>query len=229
MTITAKPLPDITRPDAGIVLVGEWTVATPERQRAAVDAAMAAWEHVPWPEGLLGHYGLVGIDGSTVLHYIQWTGEEAVRTFQRTTRPAWVRRVDDAVPGIERQGVVAYRLYRSTDADRSEQTPGCIVAVTREFDGPDLERARQLVDTLFALPVAAPAPGIIGAHFHISTDGARVLNYAEWVSAEAHQAAIESNPQGVKESKEWQQVHAWPGLKSTAFKRYLPYRGLADR
>jgi len=138
-----------------------------------------------------------------------------------------VRNVDNAVPDIERLGVTGYRLYRSAVADGPEQVPGCIVVVTREFDGPDLERARQMVDTLFAVPTTAPAPGLIAAHVHISTDGARVLNYAEWVSAQAHQTAIESTPQAVKENKEWQEVHAWPGLKSTAFKRYLPYRGLA--
>jgi hypothetical protein len=37
-------LPDITRPDVGTVLVSEWTVGTPERQRALVEAFAAAWE-----------------------------------------------------------------------------------------------------------------------------------------------------------------------------------------
>jgi hypothetical protein len=35
MTAHPKPLPDITRVDAGVVLVGEWGVVTPERQLAA--------------------------------------------------------------------------------------------------------------------------------------------------------------------------------------------------
>jgi len=88
MPFTSQPFPDVTRPDVGLVLVGEWNVATPERQRVAVDAAMAAWDDVPWPEGLLAHHGFVGIDNASVLHYIQWTSEEAIRAFQRTTRPA---------------------------------------------------------------------------------------------------------------------------------------------
>jgi heme-degrading monooxygenase HmoA len=186
MAITNKPLPDVTRPDADIVLVGEWTVATPERQRAAVDAAMAAWEDLLWPEGLFAHHGFVGVDGTSVLHYIQWTGEEAIRAFQQTTRPAWARRVDEAVPGIERQGVTGYQLYRSANGEASEQIPGCIVAVMHAFDGPDIERARQFIDARITGVDDEPMPGFIAAHFHISTDGGRMLNYAEWVSEQAH-------------------------------------------
>lgn len=32
----------------------------------------------------------------------------------------------------------------------------------------------------------APMPGSIAAHFHISTDGTRLFNYAEWTDAQAH-------------------------------------------
>jgi quinol monooxygenase YgiN len=34
-------------------------------------------------------------------------------------------------------------------------------------------------------------PGFISANIHISTDGTRVLNYAQWQSAQAYQAIFE--------------------------------------
>jgi quinol monooxygenase YgiN len=33
-------------------------------------------------------------------------------------------------------------------------------------------------------------PGFISANIHVSTDGTRVLNYAQWESAEAYQAML---------------------------------------
>lgn len=227
--VTANTLEfaDVERAEAGFVLVSEWTVAAPEAQRPAADAAIDAWEHVPWPPGLLSHTCLIGTDGETVLHYSQWTSNDACREFVGTDRPAWARAVDDAEAGIDHRGVVGYELYRSRVADRSAPVPGCIVVVTREFDGPDLARARKLVDVMFELPDGVPTPGLISAHFHISTYGARVLNYALWASEDAHRAAFENPPSKVEQSAEWQDVHSWPGLTSTAFKRYQPYRCIA--
>jgi heme-degrading monooxygenase HmoA len=34
-------------------------------------------------------------------------------------------------------------------------------------------------------------PGFISANIHVSTDGTRVVNYAQWRSAEAYQAVFE--------------------------------------
>ncbi|MGA7050623.1 MAG: antibiotic biosynthesis monooxygenase family protein [Mycobacterium sp.] len=34
-------------------------------------------------------------------------------------------------------------------------------------------------------------PGFISANIHVSTDGTRVVNYAQWQSAEAYQAVFE--------------------------------------
>lgn len=34
-------------------------------------------------------------------------------------------------------------------------------------------------------------PGFISANIHISTDGTRVVNYAQWQSAEAYQAMLD--------------------------------------
>src|ERR1700761_3756678 len=57
------------------------------------------------------------------------------------------------------------------------------------------ERARQLTDLLTAATedVMQHIDGFISANIHLSTDGTRVVNYAQWRSAEALQA-MQQNP-----------------------------------
>ena len=96
------------------------------------------------------------------------------------------------MPALAPAPPVFYRRYRSgTRPDAPE--PGCIVAVSVEFDGPDEARQRAWVDAVFDALASEPEPpaGGIGAHFHVSTDGTRVLNYAEWVDEASHVAALE--------------------------------------
>ncbi|ORA08082.1 antibiotic biosynthesis monooxygenase family protein [Mycobacterium arosiense] len=55
------------------------------------------------------------------------------------------------------------------------------------------ERARELADKLRAATEETMrfVPGFISANIHVSTDGTRVVNYAQWQSAEAYQAMFE--------------------------------------
>ena len=57
------------------------------------------------------------------------------------------------------------------------------------------ERARELTDLLTAATedVMQHIDGFISANIHLSTDGTRVVNYAQWRSAEAFQAML-NNP-----------------------------------
>ena len=57
------------------------------------------------------------------------------------------------------------------------------------------ERARELADLLTAATedVMQHIDGFISANIHLSTDGTRVVNYAQWRSADAFQAML-SNP-----------------------------------
>jgi heme-degrading monooxygenase HmoA len=57
------------------------------------------------------------------------------------------------------------------------------------------ERARELADLLTAATkdVMQHIDGFISANIHLSTDGTRVVNYAQWRSAEALQA-MQRNP-----------------------------------
>ena len=57
------------------------------------------------------------------------------------------------------------------------------------------EQARELADLLTAATeeVMQHIDGFISANIHLSTDGTRVVNYAQWRNAEAMQA-MRSNP-----------------------------------
>jgi hypothetical protein len=227
VTDNSRALPDISRPDAGLVLISEWTVATPERQRAAADAAMAAWDEVAWPDGLLSHTALVSTDGETVLHYSQWTGEDAHREYLRTDPPERIRRIDQDVPGIERHGVVRHRRYRSLVLGDGDQRPGCIVVVRFETDGHDT--AQRFVDRLLdenpglaSRSDVEPPDGMLSNHFHISTDGTRVVNYAEFADEEAHRRVVRNNLRD--EDDVPQLIGDTPGLKLIGFKRFLDWR-----
>ncbi|WNG48401.1 antibiotic biosynthesis monooxygenase [Archangium minus] len=224
-------LPPIQRPDVGLVLSSRWTVPTREAQQAAANAAMDAWEHVPWPEGLLSYSCLLGEDGTTVTHYSQWTGDEALQLFRRNDPPERVQGILAAVPGIERHGVVTYRPFRAFVGEGPSEPPGCIVTVDITFEGPDPERQQRWVEAVLeaAATGSRSQSGLLAAHFHLSTDGTRVLNLAEWTDASAHRAFLESA------SPQWHRVLHFPGLKDNGAtgtpswaqaRQHRPYRGL---
>ncbi|MFD3947869.1 antibiotic biosynthesis monooxygenase [Streptomyces sp. NPDC058579] len=225
--------PDLHRPDAGIVFVSTWRVGTPERQRATVDAIAKTWESRDWPDvGLLSYSVYIGTDGDTLLHYSQWTGEEAYQEFVRTLREDRNAEIDAAVPGIERVGIDRYTLYRSTPLGDGTDTriPGCVVIVDVEFDGPDAGRQRAWVDGVFeALETDPnPAPGGIAGHFHIGVDGTKVLNYAEWESEQAHAEALAGAGSGVgSATPQWAKVQNSPGVTGGRVTRYAPALSLS--
>jgi hypothetical protein len=230
--ITAMPSaqfnsrPDITRSDAGIVKVSTWDVGSPERQRQTVDAVREAWGSREWPHpGLLSYTVHTGEDGRTLLHYSQWSGEEAYQDFFRSGRDARNAEIDAAVPGIERLGLHDFELYRSGVREGDTREPGAVVIVDVEFAGPDAARQRAWVDAVFeALDTdPLPAPGGISAHFHVGADGTRVLNYAEWETAQAHIDALASAGNGVgSRTPQWERVQNYPGMTGGGVRRYLP-------
>ncbi|MBT2397814.1 antibiotic biosynthesis monooxygenase [Streptomyces sp. ISL-100] len=225
MTVHINSLPDPARSGVGVVKVSTWDVGTPERQRDAVEAIRKVWGDPEWPdEGLLSYSVYVGEDGKTLLHYTQWVSEEAHLAFVRGGRVSRVAEIDAAVPGIERQ-LRSYELYRSTPSrDGARRVPGCVVIVDVEFDGPDAARQRDWVDTVFEALETDPGlhPGGISGHFHVSTDGTRVLNYAEWESAEAHIEALGGSGGVGSATPQWQKVHSYPGVTGGGVKWYTP-------
>ncbi|MGW3569771.1 antibiotic biosynthesis monooxygenase [Streptomyces sp. NPDC000941] len=227
-----NPLPDLTRPDVGAALFSTWSVGTPERQRATADAIAAAWDSRPWPSPqLLSQNLYVGTDGDTLMHHAQRTSEEAYHAFVRTQRQERVDQIDAAVPGIRRNGIANYRRYRGFDTrtENDPRVPGCIAVIELDFDDPDLRR--QWIDLVIeALETDPdPSPDLISADFHLIVDGARhlandrtrALNYAQWTSEEAYDAAIASAAPGVGSvTPEWERIRNFPGFRGSKIKRY---------
>ncbi|MEV0221338.1 antibiotic biosynthesis monooxygenase [Streptomyces sp. NPDC050704] len=230
MTRRTDAHPEMTRPEVGAPFFSTWRVGTPERQRATVEAIAATWESRPWPaEGLLGYYVCTGDDGTTLLHHSQWRSEHDYEAFVKVHRQERVDEIDVAVPGIERLELGRYRHYRSGVREAETRVPGCLVIVEIEFEGPDPERQRAWVDAVFEALESDPnpRPGGISAHFHLSTDGTKVLNYAEWESAQAHIDALAAPGAGVgSNSPQWERVQTYPGLKRSTVSRYSYALGL---
>ncbi|MGA4842714.1 antibiotic biosynthesis monooxygenase [Streptomyces sp. G45] len=223
MTQRALTPPDPTRTDVGLAFFSTWHVGTPERQRATVEAISRAWESRDWPHaGLLSYSVYEGEDGATLMHHSQWRDEQAYEDFFAHGRDQRNADIDAAVPGIERLGLHKTRRYRSVTPGSG--TAGAFVLVEVDFDGPDADRQRAWVDTVLAALASdpAPAPGLLGAHFHLSTDGRRVLNYAEWRSARDHDEALAAPGAGVgSPTPQWRGVREFPGVaRDDRVKRY---------
>jgi hypothetical protein len=148
------------------------------------------------PDGLLDVRWLEGVDDDDTVTYSQWSD------------PADVA------------GAVAYRHYRSAAMPSPERPVGCVVLVSVEFDRPGV--AEEWVDLVFSALAAEedPHPGGISARFHVSVDGLRVLNYAEWTSAEAHRDALARGDGAVGVSEPWRRVRSFPGLVRSDVRRY---------
>ncbi|MFF8840326.1 antibiotic biosynthesis monooxygenase [Streptomyces sp. NPDC015130] len=228
--------PDLYRPGVGAVLASTWSVGTPERQRTAVEAIRKAWESREWPDlGLLSYSVYIGTDGDTLLHYSQWTTEEAYDDFVRTYRGDRNAEIDAAVPGIERVELRRYAPPRRAAAfgeagqgQVSAAVPGAVAVVEVDFEGPDADRqeawVRAVHEALADDTGRRPAIGGIGAHFHLSTDGTRVLNLAEWESEQAHAEWLaDAGAIGAA----WEQVHHHPGLTGSRVRRYTPALSLS--
>ncbi|WP_212912751.1 antibiotic biosynthesis monooxygenase [Streptomyces sp. TS71-3] len=231
----------MSRPEAGVTLLSEWA-APPGRQEVVADAVAGTWAG-RWPGGLLSRSCLTGADGPWVAQLSQWANDDAARAFAASSEPRLAEQVTEAVPGTQWVGTVPYLRCRGRQFGL-RRIPGCIVLVGHEFDAPDLVRARQWVDATFALPASGPPPGLISTHFHVSADGSRVLNYAEWTSHDEHRAASvpgAAREQGGAAAREQGTAPAgadssghpdpgsWPGPARTTIRRFSPHRHTTGR
>lgn len=222
MTPRPAVLPDPTRSDVHGIHVTRWFAGAPDRQAAAVDAIFDELERAPLPEGLLTLTGYVNPDGGDdALTYAQWSSADA---------PDLVGLVERAAPGLERVETTEYALYRSyvtPDAATAAHPPGWIIVVTIEFDEPG--RAPGWIDaTLDALREVEPVDGLITNHFHIASEGTRVINYTEWTDREKHKAAHagDSGPIG-QNGPVGKRIRSLPGVVGVGLGRYRLHRSLA--
>lgn len=215
--------PDVLHPDADIVLVTKWVVNKREHLQDAGDAAADIWEYLPWPTGLLTHSVYLEIGSATVLQYSQWNSPESIQAFMQNNHAARTVRADKTVPGFQHVDSVKYRHYRSILSNSPRLRPGCIVTVSFETDGP--EQQQTFVDTLIKTIEKNNRPhhpGMIASHFHMSTDGSRVFNYAEFTSEEAHEEVLETQLR--KDDDVPELISNMPGLKPLGFERYQIYK-----
>ncbi|RAS64809.1 antibiotic biosynthesis monooxygenase [Lentzea atacamensis] len=176
---TADRLPDVSRPDAGLAVISPMYVGGSQQQSTVADEALARWTRTPAPQGLVSLNVFTSLDNEALLAYAQWTDDDEYSAYIRTAARGPLDLVD----------AVRYRLFRSMSDAAGE--PGCVITATFDVDGP--ERQRHIVDALAdAASRADPFPGALAAHFHLSVDGTRVLNYAEWTSLEAHDRAVDN-------------------------------------
>ena len=195
-----KGLPDIDRPDARIAVVRQFPVDGQDQQRAVADATLAAWDE----SRLAGRS-----HSSNVLYEHRRAARPHLRTVEQ--RPARRR-------GARRDCVSLYRSGVRDDAP----VPGCIVIVEVGTDGDDT--ARRWVDAVFDALAAETTlhPGGISGHFHISLDGTRVLNYAEWVDEASHVQAI-GDAGSIGRGAGVARVQTMPGVVNLGFRRYRPH------
>ncbi|WP_306204902.1 antibiotic biosynthesis monooxygenase [Actinoplanes sp. RD1] len=195
---------------AAFAVTGEWRGADKEDVAAEL---LATRRREPWPEGLLGWSVFVDADGDLVRDYAQWTVEPELP--------------DLTVTGAESHDRAVYQLHRGTGPVPVE--PGAAVFVRVDTTGADL--ARTWIDAVFtalAGDIDLP-PGGLGAFFHISTDGRRVLNYAEWESPEAHRRALAATGgASVSAGPLWDRVRSMPGVRPVSVTRYLLYASVVD-
>ncbi|MEU1019920.1 antibiotic biosynthesis monooxygenase [Streptomyces sp. NPDC005900] len=222
-TLSTATLPDPDHPDAGLTFFSTWDTGSPERRQATLDAIARAWESRPWPHaGLLSYTVYAGGDGTTLLHHSQWRDEEAYQDFFASPangRDARNADIDAAVPGIARLSLSKTRLHRGwyADAGRDDRPAGAIVVVQVDFDGPDADRQRAWIDGVLTALDSDPVQdkGLISAHFHTTTDGTRVVNYARWETEQAHIDALAAAGEGVgSPTPQWRRVRDFPGVAS---------------
>ncbi|MEU2512656.1 antibiotic biosynthesis monooxygenase [Streptomyces syringium] len=215
-------LPRVGRPDAGTHLVSEWIVGSAEGSRTAADMTLAAWSDNMGrgpggdADGSLALHIFLNTDGSSLLHYSQWTSDEAHLAWARSRRDGVISKLDEVVPGIERPGLHRTHVYRSITGDAS-LTPRLIVLATVDATGPESQRS--WADTVVAAQRETPLPGLVAAHFHLTKDGTRVLKYSEWADVAAHEAALPV----LASSPAWGKVLAHAGTRHLGFKRYELY------
>ncbi|MFD3512356.1 antibiotic biosynthesis monooxygenase [Streptomyces sp. NPDC058657] len=225
----ARSRTDLLRPGVGVVKVSTWDVGSPDGQRTAVDAIGRAWLSRDWPDaGPLSYSVYTGEEGRTLLHYSQWPDENAYQAFFRRGRDERNAEIDAAVPGVRRLGLDSYTLHRSMVTEDDDRLPGCVAVIEVDFDGSDPARLREWVDAVFTASAGetGQADGSLSAHFHVSLDGTRALNYAEWTDAAAHLALLHAPGDGAP-SPEWERVHAFPGLTGSRIRRYAPALSLS--
>lgn len=174
--MASRSLPDMPRPDAGTILVSKWIVDTPERQHAAAEALLGEWRELRTrfqPEAFRQLSCFRSRDGRLLLSVARWASDEAHLTFMREHRAAMVGRIDQEVPGIQRPGLMRYRLLHSILPDAAPEPADDLVVLRAEAH--TAERVRSWGDRAAVTLREATAATSGPAQILLSTDGLHAL------------------------------------------------------
>ncbi|MFE0764050.1 antibiotic biosynthesis monooxygenase family protein [Streptomyces smyrnaeus] len=214
----SETAPEIDRGDAGTIVITIRHAGDAAGQAAGARAAAAARQERPWPTGLLSWSLFVSTDGSAVMAYEQWSDDASLDAALSSAHPD-----ASGIPGTEPSTPVRYRLRRSTVlASGKAAEVGCVVTPVFDVDGP--ERQQRFIDEVFAMTENEPVKsGAISAHFHVSTDGTRVFNYAEWQDEQSHIDAVTSaDPRNVR----GRLTGEIPGVRPCGYRRWKLHTSL---
>ncbi|MGW0671828.1 hypothetical protein [Streptomyces sp. NPDC002746] len=206
--------PDIDREDVHTVFMSHWHVAGEDRGRAVLDEIADAWEGTSRPADVLSFscYLSTGSDHFTVMTYAQCTRPDGYRPFIRSL-PAEAARVEP----------VEYRLHRSVLL--APETGPAAAVVIASFDVDGRERQEYIVSSVTENIEKSPRTeqgGLIASHFHLSIDGTRVINFAEWTSDQEHITFLE----GATRHRSLRLATDTPGVRPIGFTRYHLYRAI---
>jgi len=179
VTTPASPLPDVTRRDVGTTLISEWRVDTPQQQHIAAEALLSEWADLSArvrPTAFVQLSCFISTDGRVLLSYAQWRSDEAHISFARRHRPNMVNRIDQAVPGIQRPGLVRYRLHRSVSLNQA--SPAADSIIVRQATTDQADQAEPWANASADALREKPPRGVAAAHFLLSTDHTRAMLYA---------------------------------------------------
>jgi heme-degrading monooxygenase HmoA len=218
MTVPTTPASRVAPAEHVVVVTSHWRTADRFTQRATADAAMARWEHLPWPEGCLSIACFLSTDGHLVMLYSQWTDEPQYRRHAAAPRRRVADLIIDREPAITHLDTIVARPVGSPASRTADGPfPGCVALVSIATDGPD--RQRQAAEAISAFG-ADTHPGAIGGHLLFSLDGTQVTLYAEWTSEEAHREAIA----GIAFGGQRGIFDGTPGIRGLSMHRYQLYR-----
>jgi hypothetical protein len=210
--IRAATPPTIDRPGVEAVYLSHWHVPDARTGRAQLDRIAEAWRQATWPDGILTFTAYLSYDHNTALTYVQCSRSDVYRPF--------VHALPDESARIE---PVEYRLRQTVSIQARTSPPEAVVAASFDVDG--AERQRRVItlvtEHLRSASVEQHA-GLLASHFHASLDGTRVINFAEWASAEAHIAFLE----GPMRHGALRLATETPGVRPIGFTRYHLYRSL---
>ncbi|AYN30653.1 hypothetical protein DUI70_0150 [Streptomyces albus] len=162
---------DFARADAAIALISPGGSGTAE-------SSLLSRAQRENPPGLLSLSRFPALSGGLDLLYAQWTDDASCLR--------WLND-GDAPPA-------RYALYRSYRTADPTSRPTLLATPRFACSGPGSQQ--RLADTIVETLTELAPPGLLGAHLHLSVDGSRVVNYAQWADETAWQAFVNGRATG---------------------------------